>query len=71
MKTDSLASGNHFLPFSQIAFRSCSFFFSWNIFFSQSFIPAGENEFLPSGNNIFLIPNFFLVMENITDIIEI
>ena len=70
MKTDSLASGNHFLPFSQIAANCChgsSFFFNWNIFFSQSFIPTSEKELFVDWS-IFLFQAFFLLIENITEI---
>ena len=73
MKTDFLASGNHFLPFSQTAANCCQwkfFFFNWNIFFSQSFIAASENEFFVYWKQNFLIPSFFLLMENITEIGE-
>ena len=68
MKTDLLASGNHVILFSQTAASGSSFFFNWNRFLSQSFIPAGENEFFVYWKQYFFIPSFFLLMENITEI---
>ena len=70
MKTDFLASGNHFLPFFQTPVNWSqwkSFFFNWNTFFSQSFILASENEFFVYWKQYFFIPSFFLLMENITE----
>ena len=70
MKTDFLASGNHFLPFSQTAVNcclECSFFFNWDIFLSQFFIPTSEWKILSTGNSIFFIPSSFPLMENITE----
>ena len=49
---DFLASGNHFLPFSQTAAANgSSLFFNWNIFFSQSFIPSSEIKFFVEMEN--------------------
>ena len=61
MKTVFLASGNHFLPFPQTATSGSSFSFNWNIFFSQSFIPASGNEI--SRKQYCFIPRFFLSVE--------
>ena len=46
-----------------------SFFFNWNIFLSQCFISASKNEFF-FFLTVFFIPNFFLLIENITEISE-
>ena len=62
MKIDFLASGNHFLPFSQTAVNCCQwkqFFINWNIFFSQSFIPASGNEFFVYWKSYCFIPSIF------------
>ena len=69
MKTDLLASGNHFLPFSQTAVNcclECSFFFNWDIFLSQFFIPTSEKFCLPE-TVFFLFQVLFPLMENITE----
>ena len=62
MKTNSLASENHFHPFSQIEINFCQwkqFFFKWNIFFSQPSFRLVETSFLSSGNSIFSYFKFF------------
>ena len=62
MKTDFLASGNHFLPFSQTAVNCASgnnLFFKRNTFFSQSFIQASWNEFFVYWKQYCFIPSFF------------
>ena len=58
----------HFLRQQSTAASGSSFFFNWNIFFSQSFIPASENEFFVYWKQCFFIPRFFLLMENNTEI---
>ena len=58
----------HFLRQQSTAASGSSVFFYWNIFFSQSFIPASENEFFVHWKHCFFIPNFFLLMENSTEI---
>ena len=58
----------HFLRHQSTAASGSSFFFNWNIFFSQSFIPASENEFFVYWKQCFFIPSFFLLMENNTEI---
>ena len=71
METDFLASGNRFLPFSQTVVNCCQwklFFLQLDHIFSQSFIPASENEFFVYWKQCFLIPSFFLLMENNTEI---
>ena len=71
MKTDFLASTNHFPPFlrqQSTAASGSSFFFNQNIFFSKSFIPASKNEFFVYWKQYCFIPRFFLVKGNITEI---
>ena len=58
----------HFLRHQSTAASGSSFFFNWNIFFSQSSIPASENEFFVYWKQCFFIPRFFLLMKNITEI---
>ena len=58
----------HFLRHQSTAAIGSSFFFNWNIFFSQSSIPASENEFFVYWKQCFFIPSFFLLMKNITEI---
>ena len=68
--TDFLLSGNHFLRFSQTGVNCCHwkrFAFKWNIFFSQSFIPAGENEFLVNWKQYCSVSSFFLLVETIIE----
>ena len=59
MKTDFLASGNHFLREQSTAASGNIFFFNWNIFFNQSFILASENEFFVYWKQYFLIQAFY------------
>ena len=72
MKIDFLASGNHiFFHFSRqqsTATTGSSFFFSWNIFFSQSIISFSKNEFFAYWKQYFFISSFFLQMGNIIEI---
>ena len=49
----------HFLKQQPTAASGGSFLFNWNIFFSKSFIPASENEFLSTENSIFLFQVFY------------
>ena len=64
-KSFILASGNgfpiflHFLRQQSTAACGNSSFFNWNIFFSQSFIPAGGNEFLVYWKQYCFIPSFY------------
>ena len=58
----------HFLRHQSTAASGSSFFFNWNIFFSQSSIPASENEFFFYWKQCYFIPSFFLPMKNITEI---
>ena len=71
MKTDLLASGNQFLPYSQTTVNCCQwkqFFLQLSSFFSQSFIPVSENKLFVYWKQYFFIQSFFLLMENITEI---
>ena len=58
----------HSLRHQSIAASGSSFFFNWNVFFSQTSIPASENKFFVYWKQYFLIPSFFLLMENNTEI---
>ena len=61
----------HFLIQQSTATSGSSFFFNWNIFFSASLIFSFQlvkTSFLSTGNSIFFIPSFFLLLENITEI---
>ena len=60
----------HFLRHQSTAASGSSFFFNWNIFFNQSFIPASEKQFFVYWKRCFFIPSFFLLMENITEILK-
>ena len=61
----------HSLRQQSFAASASSFFFSRNLSFSQSFIPASENEFLVYWKQYFkptVFQVFFLLTENITEI---
>ena len=71
MKTDFLASGNHFLPFSQTAVNCCQ----WKQFFLQLehiFQPILHSDYWKRVfcvlEGVFFIPSYFLLMWNITEI---
>ena len=57
----------HFSRQQSTAASGSSFFFNGNIF-SQTFIPASENEFSVYWKQYFFYSKFFLLMENITEI---
>ena len=57
----------HFLRQESTAANKNSLFFNWNIFFSQSFIPASENEFFVYWKQYCFIPIFFLLVEIIIE----
>ena len=54
----------HFLRHQSTAASGSSFFFNWNIFFSQSFILASENDFFFYWKQCFFIPRLFMLLEN-------
>ena len=56
-----------FLRQESTAASGNSFAFKWNIFFSQSFIPAGENEFLVNWKQYCSVSSFFLLVETIIE----
>ena len=49
----------HFLGQQSTAASGSSFFFNWNIFFSQSFIPASGNEFFYLLETVFFYSKHF------------
>ena len=59
----------HFLRQQSAGASGSSFFFNWDIFFSQSFIPASESEFFVFRKQyFFFFPSFLLLMENVNEI---
>ena len=73
MKTDFLASGDHFVVFSRTAVNWCH----WKAVFSSTGTYFSANPSLRLVKKsfflletVFFIPSFFLVMENISEIWE-
>ena len=58
----------HFIRQQSTAASGDSSFFNWNICFSQSFIPASENEFFVYWKQYCFTLEFFLLVETIVEI---
>ena len=71
MEADFLARGNDFLPFSQTALNCCLWkhIFSTGTYFSANLsFRLVKTRFLFTGNSIFFISSFFLLLEKIIEI---
>ena len=71
MKTDFLACGNHFLPFSQTTVNYCQwkqFSLQLEHIFQPILHSSCRNEFFVYWKQYFFVSSFFQLMENITEI---
>ena len=63
-------SSFHFFRKQSTGGRGSSYFFNWNIFFSQSFILASGNEFFCLLETLLCCSEFILLLETIIEIRE-